>query len=351
MKTCPNCHEQMSNDMSFCESCGTRLNSTRSDKHVKANETRETQPVTPKKKAFNKKGLSITIAIVLILIISLFTSYQLLAKKYSAEAVEDQFKTALIEKDRTVLKELIQPSDARLHIDDDSLDAMFALFESEPSIMDEMIHNLHNKHNLGAFSMKQSGKHYGIFDRYVMDTEGYYLKVKNLYDKKTTLKLNEKNVGVLEEGESSKEIGPLLTGSYLLEATSYENGQSGEDMESITLSGIESTYDVTLDTEIIDYSENDFVQFYEEEVEEETDFFVLPNSDIDYLKQSDIKGLNSAELRIARNEIFARYGYIFESEDLQNYFASLSWYYPDVNYNGYLTEVEKHNIEIIKSME
>lgn len=351
MKTCPNCHQQMSNDISFCESCGTRLNGTRSEKHVKENARTEAQPASLQKKSSNKKSLSITLAIVIILLISLFTSYKLLAKKYSIEAVEEQFKTALVEKDRTVLKELIQPSDARLHIDDDSLDAMFTLFESEPSLVDEMIHNLQSKHNLGAFSMKQSGKHYGIFDRYVIDTEGYYLKVKNLFDKKTTLKLNEKNVGVLEEGEGSIEIGPLLIGSYLLEATSYENGQSGEDMESITLSGIESTYDVTLDTEVIDYSENDFAQFYEEDDEQDEDFFVLPNSDTDYLEKSDINDLSSAELRIARNEIFARYGYVFESEDLQDYFASLSWYYPDVNYDGYLTEVEKHNIEMIKSME
>jgi len=58
------------------------------------------------------------------------------------------------------------------------------------------------------------------------------------------------------------------------------------------------------------------------------------------------------ELRFMRNEIFARHGYIFKSEDLNAYFSDKSWYSPirsDVT--KLLTEIDKYNIQLIKKKE
>jgi hypothetical protein len=60
----------------------------------------------------------------------------------------------------------------------------------------------------------------------------------------------------------------------------------------------------------------------------------------------------TGKLSIARNEIFARYGYIFKSEELRNYFSNQEWYsprYSDVTL--YLTDIEKNNIEKILKTE
>ncbi len=58
------------------------------------------------------------------------------------------------------------------------------------------------------------------------------------------------------------------------------------------------------------------------------------------------------ELRLMRNEIFARYNYIFKSEDLSWHFGDKSWYHPRrENVDGLLTILEKKNIELIKKME
>ena len=59
------------------------------------------------------------------------------------------------------------------------------------------------------------------------------------------------------------------------------------------------------------------------------------------------------ELFIARNEIFARHGYVFKSlPNLQSYFESKSWYTPDKNYSGDLSgEIEESNFGMIKSIE
>ena len=74
-----------------------------------------------------------------------------------------------------------------------------------------------------------------------------------------------------------------------------------------------------------------------------------------YLTSSDLKGLSSWELKIARNEIYARRGRLFKSSDLQNYFNSCSWYdgyiSPDSFDDDSLNKVEKYNVNLIKKYE
>lgn len=70
------------------------------------------------------------------------------------------------------------------------------------------------------------------------------------------------------------------------------------------------------------------------------------------LASSDIVNLNKYELKIMRNEIYARYGYIFKTADMKAYFESQSWYTPRYNdVTSFLTETEKRNIELIKRYE
>jgi hypothetical protein len=70
------------------------------------------------------------------------------------------------------------------------------------------------------------------------------------------------------------------------------------------------------------------------------------------LNANDLTGLSNAELRIMRNEIYARHGYIFQSKDLRDYFSKKSWYIPlhrDVS--DKLTDIEIKNINFLKKHE
>lgn len=70
------------------------------------------------------------------------------------------------------------------------------------------------------------------------------------------------------------------------------------------------------------------------------------------LTASDLQGKSGAELKIMRNEIFARYGYIFKTNDMKEYFAGQSWYRPTAaDVTGKLTAIEKKNVELIKKVE
>ncbi|RXQ91009.1 YARHG domain-containing protein [Ancylomarina salipaludis] len=70
------------------------------------------------------------------------------------------------------------------------------------------------------------------------------------------------------------------------------------------------------------------------------------------LSHKDLNELSKEELRIMRNEIFADYGYIFNSNDLKNYFNSKSWYTPKYKtVSSKLSMVEKINIKTILRLE
>lgn len=73
------------------------------------------------------------------------------------------------------------------------------------------------------------------------------------------------------------------------------------------------------------------------------------------IKQSDLPDYSLVSkkiLRILRNLIFARNGYIFKSKDLDNYFKSFSWYKPNRNFNeNNLRKDEKDFISLMQFYE
>lgn len=60
--------------------------------------------------------------------------------------------------------------------------------------------------------------------------------------------------------------------------------------------------------------------------EKEADDYVIATSSSVELTSDDLKDLSRKQLRIAKNEIYARNGYIFTSSDLSSYFNKKDWY-------------------------
>ncbi len=95
---------------------------------------------------------------------------------------------------------------------------------------------------------------------------------------------------------------------------------------------------------------------YVDEIESnESGEYILPYSDSKYYTYDEISQLSSEDLRIARNEIFARYGYIFSDEGLKEHFANCSWYVPtgmsSEEIESSLNDFEKQNLQLIKQCE
>ncbi|MGY3486786.1 hypothetical protein ACVW1C_004669 [Bradyrhizobium sp. USDA 4011] len=74
--------------------------------------------------------------------------------------------------------------------------------------------------------------------------------------------------------------------------------------------------------------------------------FIFPDSDRRLLTPADLRRLSRDELRIARNEIFARRGRYFDSADLKAYFSRFPWYAPN-SWNPKLNAIEEANVALI----
>jgi YARHG domain len=78
----------------------------------------------------------------------------------------------------------------------------------------------------------------------------------------------------------------------------------------------------------------------------------FPEASQRLLKTKDVENMMKEDLMFMRNEIFARHGYCFKKKDLRQQFEMQDWYVPNtVDIKGFLTDIEKKNIELIKRYE
>lgn len=81
------------------------------------------------------------------------------------------------------------------------------------------------------------------------------------------------------------------------------------------------------------------------------DDYIFP-SDREYITFEFLSTLSKDQIALIRNEIYARHGYIFQTDKYINYFSQKSWYVPNPNFSESLfNEIEKANKDTIVSYE
>jgi hypothetical protein len=78
--------------------------------------------------------------------------------------------------------------------------------------------------------------------------------------------------------------------------------------------------------------------------------FIFPDSSSRLLTMGDLQPLSKDDLRIARNEIFARRGRYFQSPDLTERFSRFPWYRP-TSWDPPLNPIETANVALIQRAE
>jgi uncharacterized caspase-like protein len=78
--------------------------------------------------------------------------------------------------------------------------------------------------------------------------------------------------------------------------------------------------------------------------------FILPDSDRRLLIADDLKPLSKEQLRIARNEIYARRGWDFKTRAMESYFEQFDWYAPALG-KIELSHIEQQNVDFIVQYE
>lgn len=108
-------------------------------------------------------------------------------------------------------------------------------------------------------------------------------------------------------------------------------------------------YTVSKYDEDYEYDDDDY------DVDDSSDY-IFPDSDSKYLTRSEVENLSQTDNRLAINEIYARHGYTYETEDLKEYFESKDWYEsdPDINQSTWndnmLNDYERANINLLATV-
>ncbi len=124
-------------------------------------------------------------------------------------------------------------------------------------------------------------------------------------------------------------------------------------------SSLETTQNSPWDTHFV---ENDIVLSKTVEppvtTTETDDSFIFEDSNSRYLTEYELYGMSDWDLRVARNEIYARYGRMFEDEALREHFMAQDWYEPlytaeemDAFGESIFNDYEIYNLDLITKIE
>ena len=116
------------------------------------------------------------------------------------------------------------------------------------------------------------------------------------------------------------------------------------------------------DTDDSDYYDDDDISHEAIDARwDDSDSYILPYSDVEKLKKSDVEKLNLKTIQFAINEICARKGRKFldhksntKYPELKEYFENKDWYTPlydskkfDSNVKKYLNDIEYYNYDLL----
>ena len=159
-------------------------------------------------------------------------------------------------------------------------------------------------------------------------------------------------------------IAVAILGLAILLVTSLGKNKGESDSDEINnqleqQQGDDATNELEENQDIQDQDVQDQDSQEQDATQDETisdSEYILPESNVRLLTEADLSGLSKEELRLARNEMFARYGMIFGVEDLDSYFASKSWYEPKYSSEDFydyveMTMTEERNLVLIQDME
>ncbi|WP_313133475.1 YARHG domain-containing protein [Anaerocolumna sp.] len=166
--------------------------------------------------------------------------------------------------------------------------------------------------------------------------------------------IEENDSGKVEEeaGSQQNENKEIISAENSVNEDYYKEIESMSEEKFIAKVQERDTYqeNCSFYSEIIGYRESVLLT---------TDITVIINpifdTDKQYYKKEDFKGCSKNVLLVARNEIYARHGRIFENEDLNNYFKAQLWYEPRFTADQFdtaiLNDYESENIKTIHEVE
>lgn len=188
-----------------------------------------------------------------------------------------------------------------------------------------------------------------------METEEYNTDTKKINIVKNFVDRSSGNL-IKFTVENGKVIKILMAdGDCASEMNDTMTGEEDEDFVPSPEPTLAPT-PIPVVTPYYSYNDNDY---YDDDYDDDSEYeenYLLPSSQYTKLTKSDLEGLSKEELRIARNEIYARHGRIFNDAELQEYFDAQEWYEGYIEPEDFvdseeLSEVERRNAKFIQKYE
>ncbi len=126
------------------------------------------------------------------------------------------------------------------------------------------------------------------------------------------------------------------------EEESTEEDEDEDEDEDDQWEDVDEDEDSDIEEPLFDEDIEDGPEDTETPPDEDEDY-ILPDSDTKRYDEASLRRLSKEELRLARNEIYARHGRRFKSRDLQDYFNGKDWYRPE---RDEIPDTELNEIEI-----
>lgn len=174
---------------------------------------------------------------------------------------------------------------------------------------------------------------------------------------------SEPGLADVQDSPETAQVTPEVTPTVSPTDTANSYGNSHSSYSGSSGNSSSGSYEADSDYEDDDdYSSEDSDYDDDSDYEDDdsdyddSDSYVIPDSDTRKLKKSDLKGLSAWELRIARNEIYARHGRLFQDQELQDYFDEQDWYSGYIDPEDFvdskeLTKLERRNAKFISEYE
>ncbi len=173
-----------------------------------------------------------------------------------------------------------------------------------------------------------------------------------------------KNSGRSDNNEST--YGYAYNNAQTVDQPVVENSDNNATDEAVAMT--ESTAEAPAGSEEKSVKEDEIIETYSDNdrneeqtsmyARDEEDSYLLLYADSMVYPRSFFEDMSDVDLRVARNEIYARHGRMFNSEELQMYFNSKSWYRPQYTPEEFdsmqeyiFNDYEKANRDLISSVE
>lgn len=339
MWTCSTCGGMNSADDSFCTNCGTSKNKIK------------------------RKKKRVPIFIIFFLFIIVVASVVIIRWYFSddnKEMKKEKYVLTQNEQEISSNPDVNKTDNKEKHESKGDADKKGTMEDSDSVIVEESVGQIREKYNSIV-----SGIESEMFEKIILDRgiTAYYedkalkaiivTKETNMHEYNESYYYDDKNVifAYYESDDAHRfyfQNNELIRWRYCADATDSQNAVNHDLEKSSDYDNWESSVEKNAEM-LKDQWESYLANGNEYQG------YILEGSDTRYISVSDLETLTKEELKIARNEIYARHGRKFEDETLRTYFSQFDWYNPVIEPNDFeesmLNDYEIANRDLIVQYE